>query len=143
MTLSMSIMTLSIMTLSSAEHQIKSHPENKNVSQHISRVLLQSESIIPSLMCAECRKSALYAECRYGECRYTECRCTEYRGALRNSFPVFKCTSLFWGKITILSCRYTFSMLYDCFRSCSRWGKISQSVFQVGFFQEMIVDLLR
>ncbi len=26
------------------------------------------------LICAECRKLALYAECRYVECHYAECR---------------------------------------------------------------------
>jgi hypothetical protein len=36
---------------------------------------------MPSVNRAECRKQALYAECRYAECRYAECRYAECRGA--------------------------------------------------------------
>jgi len=40
-----------------------------------------------SVICAnvvytECRKRALYAECRYIECHYAECRYAECRGAM-------------------------------------------------------------
>ena len=36
-----------------------------------------------SVIYAECRNWAHYAECRYAKCRYTECRYAECRGALK------------------------------------------------------------
>ncbi len=37
--------------------------------------------IILSVILAQCRKKAHYAECRYAECRYAECRYAECRYA--------------------------------------------------------------
>ncbi len=36
-----------------------------------------------SIIYAECRNLAHYAECHYAKCRYTECRYVECRGALK------------------------------------------------------------
>ncbi len=51
-------------------------------------------SLLLNVVDAECRKSALYAECRYAECHYDECQyadcyydechCAECHGAYLN-----------------------------------------------------------
>jgi hypothetical protein len=55
-----------------------------NATQY--RELICRVSFVLSVIYAECRKQAHYAECRYAEChyaecRYAECRYAEYRSA--------------------------------------------------------------
>ncbi len=48
------------------------HDTQHNDTYHNGRV-----SIMQSVMYAECRKLALYAECNYAECHYAECHYAE------------------------------------------------------------------
>ncbi len=44
------------------------------MTEHNAVMLLCRVSFMQSVNYAECRKQALYTECRYAECHYAECR---------------------------------------------------------------------
>ncbi len=55
--------------------------QHNNILNVTLSIITLQNGIMLSVVCSECCKISLYAECRYAECRYAECRYAECRYA--------------------------------------------------------------